>query len=357
LPEQELFSQGTPLRARRCLQEGEGTHCNPMREAVGVLLTWALRTSEHILACSTAPISLNSLPERHSRLPYWAEYPWVWCSRKEGVDGLDKNVALFIDYENVYWSMKNNYSLIPQAGRLIDLVKQQAQEEGQVVLSLAYADFDQPEFKGLQTELQRRSVEPRHVFSKSSPEGVRKNAADIELSLDALELIYTRDDIDTFVLVCGDRDLIQLIRKLHTRNKRVHVLGVARTTSNDLMMFADAFTQIEALMGISPAGTLNRDRQRRDMALLIQRLDTLEQGNLPFVGLKMLINRLLTGIGDPQSLVNQAIGEEIIITYSVPNPHKPQFPTTACKLNREHAQVVALLNRRSAKREEQLIRT
>lgn len=256
-----------------------------------------------------------------------------------------KNVALFIDYENVYWSLKNNYTLVFQPGHLIDLIKQEAQKEGQVVLALAYADFDQPEFKGLQTDLQRRSVEPRHVFSKSFPEGVRKNAADIELSLDALELMYTRDDIDTYVLVCGDRDLIQLIRKLHTRNKRVSVIGVARTTSGDLIMFSDTFTEIETLLGISPNRVLpwQADQRESEMIALIQRLDTLQAGNLPFVGLKMLINRLLTGIGDPQSLINQAIGEEIIVTYSVPNPHKPEFPTTAVRLNPEHELVQKVL--------------
>lgn len=266
---------------------------------------------------------------------------------QEGVEARSvvKNVALFIDYENVYWSLKNNYTLVFQPGHLIDLIKQEAQKEGQVVLALAYADFDQPEFKGLQTDLQRRSVEPRHVFSKSFPEGVRKNAADIELSLDALELMYTRDDIDTYVLVCGDRDLIQLIRKLHTRNKRVSVIGVARTTSGDLIMFSDTFTEIETLLGISPNRVLpwQADQRESEMIALIQRLDTLQAGNLPFVGLKMLINRLLTGIGDPQSLINQAIGEEIIVTYSVPNPHKPEFPTTAVRLNPEHELVQKVL--------------
>lgn len=276
--------------------------------------------------------------------------------RKKGAEVLDNNVALFIDYENVYWSMKNNYMLVPQAGRLVDLVKQEATKEGQVVMALAYADFDQPEFKGLQTELQRRSVEPRHVFSKSLPEGIRKNAADIELSLDALELMYTRDDINTYVLVCGDRDLIQLIRKLHTRNKRVLVLGVSRTTSNDLMMFADSFTQIEALLGITPVmkPAVTRTGNSNDMAMLVQRLDTLEEGNLPFVGLKMLINRLLIGIGDPQAMINQAIGEEIVSTYAVPNPYKVEFPTTACKLNRENPMVQNVLRNKQSSRHLQL---
>lgn len=265
---------------------------------------------------------------------------------QEGVEArfVDKNIALFIDYENIYWSLKNNYSLTPQSCRIIDVIRQEAQKEGQVVLSLAYADFDQPEFKGLQTDLQRRSVEPRHVFSKSFPGGIRKNAADIELSLDALELVYTRDDIDTFVLACGDRDLIQLIRKLHTRNKRVSVIGVGRTSSNDLVMFSDIFTEIESLLGIdADEYDLMSMGSGDEMVALIQRLGTLEEGNLPFVGLKMLINRLLIGVGDPQMLINQAIANEVVMTYPVPNPHKPEFPTTAVRLNGEHALVQKVL--------------
>lgn len=255
---------------------------------------------------------------------------------QRGVEGvLDKNVALFIDYENVYWSLKNSYACVPQPGHLVDIIKQEAQKEGQLVLMLAYADFDQTEFKGLQTELQRRSVEPRHVFSKSLSEGIRKNAADIELSLDALELVYTRNDIDSYVLVCGDRDLIQLIRKLHMHSKKVSVIGVEKTTSYDLTMFADAFIALEPLLGMD-VDQSTCSEQDDDMIALIQRLEALEEGSLPFVGLKMLINRLLTGIDNPQMIINQAIGEEVVLTYAVPNPHKPEFPTTAVRLNYEN---------------------
>ncbi|MBT9176966.1 MAG: hypothetical protein DDT20_01292 [Firmicutes bacterium] len=157
---------------------------------------------------------------------------------------------MLIDYENVYWSLKNTYGFSLEPGMLVDGVRNLVGRKGHVVLMLAYADFDHPDFKGLQTELQRRSVEPRHVYSVNSEEDRRKNAADIELSLDALELVYTRLDIDYYCLVCGDRDMIQVIKKLHTRRKQVQVIGVERTTSRDLKQFADAFSSVEGILGI-----------------------------------------------------------------------------------------------------------
>ncbi|MCL6451588.1 MAG: NYN domain-containing protein, partial [Acetobacteraceae bacterium] len=94
-------------------------------------------------------------------------------------------VAILIDYENIHWSLKENYGLVLPLERLIDALRQVGSGIGGVVLTQAYADFDNREFQGLQSELQRRGVETRHVFSKNYVNGTRKNAADVEMSLDA----------------------------------------------------------------------------------------------------------------------------------------------------------------------------
>jgi uncharacterized LabA/DUF88 family protein len=254
------------------------------------------------------------------------------------------NVALFIDYENVYWSLLKNYGQPPCAGKLVRVLKEIAARYGDPVLALAYADFDQPEFKGLQTELQRHSVEPRHVFSKTVRDSIRKNAADIELSLDALEYIFVRPDIDNFLVVCGDRDVIGLTRKLHTHNRRVYVVGVRCTASQDLQQFADEFVALEDLLELTP---ISAEKELIDdpvvLEFIIRRVAELESGRLAFIGLKLLIHRLLGSVANAQLVVNQAIEKSILLTYQVPNPVKPDFPTTAVKLNREHDLVGRLL--------------
>jgi len=253
------------------------------------------------------------------------------------------NVAIFIDYENVYWSTKNSYGFTPETGKLVEGIRQHAGRHGEVVMMLAYADFDHVEFKGLQTELQRRSVEPRHVYSVSSEEGRRKNAADIELSLDALELVYTRGDIDLYYIVCGDRDMIQVIKKLRTRRKRVHIVGVERTTSRDLRQFADDFCTVEDILCIEKERSVDNTVIAPDVAYLIRKIDGLERSCMLFVGLKLLTTRVLGSLADPQKVVSRAIGEGILETYKVPNPVNADFPTTACRLNREHPFVQEIL--------------
>jgi len=250
-----------------------------------------------------------------------------------------------MDYENIYWSMKQQYGVAPDLDRLITSLREMGERQnGQVCLMHAYADFDHEEFRGLMSDLQRRSVEPRHVFSKNYEDGTRKNAADIEMSLDALEMMYTRSDIDTFVLVCGDRDMIQVIRKLRARGKQVHVVAVEKTMSKDVMSFVNQFTTIESLLGMLPPAMY-------DMEMMIRKLDAAECGK-PFVGLKYFL-RILAGsdIVDRKTyeLVNQAISEGIIDTYKVPNPKDELFPTTACKLNREHELVKRVLGEKAPK--------
>lgn len=266
-----------------------------------------------------------------------------WDALKEG---LCLKTVVFMDYENIYWSMKQQYGTTPDTEKLIHSLRElgeQKHEGGPVCLMQAYADFDHEEFRGLLSELQRRSVEPRHVFSKNYEDGTRKNAADIEMSLDALELMYNRPDIDVFILVCGDRDMIQVIRKLRSQGKTVHVVAVEKTMSKDVMSFVNQFTTVEALLGILPPAMY-------DMEMMIRRLDAAEYGK-PFVGLKYFL-RVLAGsdIVDRKTYeqVNQAISDGTIETYKVPNPKDELFPTTACRLNRGHELVRRVLGPGSA---------
>ncbi len=251
---------------------------------------------------------------------------------------IDSKSVIFMDFENIYWSMKRQYNHVPEPGRLIEGLRDWASRFGYVCMMQAYADFDNEEFHGLLSELQRRSVEPRHVFSKNYEDGTRKNAADIEMSLDALELMYNRPDVSTFVLVCGDRDMIQVIRKLKGRGKQVYVTAVEKAMSKDLIAFANGFTTVEQLLGVTaPAG------QSPDT--IVRRLHGME-GSMPFVGLKYFM-KVLSGSDQSDQrvydLVNKAIADDIVRTYQVPNPHDERFPTTACRLNLEHDLVRRLL--------------
>ena len=68
-----------------------------------------------------------------------------------------------------------------------------------------------------------------------------KNRADIAMVVDALELAFTRDYIDTFVVVSGDSDFTPLVLKMRELNKRVIGIGTRKSTSRLLIQACDEF--------------------------------------------------------------------------------------------------------------------
>ena len=81
---------------------------------------------------------------------------------------------------------------------------------------------------------------------------VRKNAADIKMAVDAVELSFERDYITTFVLGTGDSDFTPLVHKLRELNRRVIGIGVEASTSALLPAACDEFLFYERLEGIEP---------------------------------------------------------------------------------------------------------
>jgi hypothetical protein len=82
---------------------------------------------------------------------------------------------------------------------------------------------------------------------------VRKNAADIKMAVDAVELCFERDYITTFVLGTGDSDFTPLVHKLRELNRRVIGVGIEASTSALLPPACDEFLFYERLEGVEPA--------------------------------------------------------------------------------------------------------
>ncbi|MEM7168474.1 MAG: NYN domain-containing protein, partial [Planctomycetota bacterium] len=82
-----------------------------------------------------------------------------------------------------------------------------------------------------------------------------KNSADIKMVVDAMELSFTKDHVDTFVLVTGDSDFSPLVSKLRENNKHIIGLGVKNSTSDLLMENCDEFVYYDDLV--------RKERKRR----------------------------------------------------------------------------------------------
>ncbi len=154
--------------------------------------------------------------------------------------------ALFIDYENIFHYIRKRTVDSERAGDMIleltqELRKKLSADFAQnCIVQYAYADFEQIEVNA-QGQLFLLGVETRNVVGTE-----HKNAADMRLCIDVMETMYTRDEIDTFVLVAGDRDYIPVLQHLRKHAKTVQVVAFKENISGDLLTlvgdgYIDAF--------------------------------------------------------------------------------------------------------------------
>jgi hypothetical protein len=128
---------------------------------------------------------------------------------------------------------------------------------GRVIARKAYADwsyFDED----------RRRLTRNHVELIEIPQRMkasRKNAADIKLSVDALEMAFERDYVTTFVICTGDSDFTPLVHKLRELNKRVIGVGIQGSTSALLPPACDEFLFYDALEGVDVPTSGQRSRR------------------------------------------------------------------------------------------------
>jgi uncharacterized LabA/DUF88 family protein len=163
----------------------------------------------------------------------------------------DERIALFLDYENLAIGARDHLGARFDVQPVADALA----ERGRVVVRRAYADWSSFAEDG-------RALVHHHVELIEIPQrlgAVRKNAADIKLAVDAVELCFERAYISTFVIGTGDSDFTPLVLKLRELNKVVIGLGVSGSTSALLPPACDEFLFYEQLAGIDPPA----ERRRR----------------------------------------------------------------------------------------------
>ncbi len=163
----------------------------------------------------------------------------------------EERIALFLDYENLAIGARDRglqFDLKPVADALA--------ERGRVVVRKAYAEWSA--FPDDRRMLVRHNVELIEIPQRMGV--VRKNAADIKMAVDAVELAFERDYLTTFVIGTGDSDFTPLVHKLRSLNKQVIGVGVKESTSALLPPACDEFLFYERLKGVE-APTKARSKQ------------------------------------------------------------------------------------------------
>jgi uncharacterized protein (TIGR00288 family) len=159
----------------------------------------------------------------------------------------DANLALFCDFENIALGARD----AKFASFNMELVLQKLLLRGSIVVKKAYCDWDRyKEFKPAMHEASFELIDIPHVRQSG------KNSADIRMVVDALDLCYTKEHIDTFVILSGDSDFSPLVSKLRENAKTVIGVGVKNSTSDLLMNNCDEFIFYDDL-------AVNRSQRQR----------------------------------------------------------------------------------------------
>ncbi|MGH9347439.1 MAG: NYN domain-containing protein [Vicinamibacterales bacterium] len=149
-------------------------------------------------------------------------------------------IAVFIDFDNVEIGVKSTIGGQFDIGLVLEAIK----ERGEIVTKIAYSDWKRAgDYSRLLTQHAIRMVQ------RNLTPGGDKNGADITMALDALEMAFTHDHINAFVIVGGDSDFISLVEKLKQYGRRVIVVGGRQFTSLTMQRNCHEFIAYENLVG------------------------------------------------------------------------------------------------------------
>ena len=148
----------------------------------------------------------------------------------------EKKIALFCDFENIALGVRD--SDIKKFD--MNLVLERLVEKGKIIVKKAYADWERySDYKKVIHEAAIELIDiPQKYYSG-------KNSADIKMVVDAMDLCYSKEHLDTFVVMSGDSDFSPLVSKLKENNKYVIGVGVKNSSSALLVDNCDEFIYYE----------------------------------------------------------------------------------------------------------------
>ncbi len=185
----------------------------------------------------------------------------------------ERLIAVFVDYENLAIGVRG----MRKGNFKIDLVLRRLLEKGRIVYRRAYCDWNR--YRSVVRDFHSHGIEMVDIpLSKASG----KNSADIHMVVDALDLCYSKEHINTFALLSGDSDFSPLVSKLKENDKRVIGLGVKKSTSDLLIASCDEFIYYEDLVRERPqkpkvSGLSEKQSEAFDV--LVEAIEALQREN------------------------------------------------------------------------------
>lgn len=204
------------------------------------------------------------------------------------------NVAIFLDYDNIFIMLEKYYGgKIDYSVEIIKKIKERFDKDKILTLK-AFCDFQK--ISPVLTELQKNQVELRHVYSTGKGEN-RKNASDIALAIDVIKNVYNKENVDTYVLASCDSDMIPLVSELSYRGKDVVVIYSKIGTKQEYKTYLDEWKvsnyTIEELLGISEYIEITDAEIKENLKVILEHINT---------GIKLTYNKFGKGTSSKKDI-------------------------------------------------------
>ncbi len=193
-------------------------------------------------------------------------------------DRSERTLAVFIDFENLALGLQHRKDAHFDVQKILERLV----EKGKIVVKKAYADWGS--YSSYKQAFHAAGIQlieiPKRAISG-------KNSADIRLVVDALELSFTKEHIDTFVIVSGDSDFSPLVAKLKENGKHVIGLAIKESSSDLLITSCDEFIYYDDLEQPSahppPIGDDIPPKKQEAFRLLLESVEALMRENKPIL--------------------------------------------------------------------------
>lgn len=248
-------------------------------------------------------------------------------------------VAILIDFENIWFSYKNNYGHDLDLKMFFPNLRDMARNKHKILTAIAFADW--LEFTELMPKVQSLGFEIRYAPKrlKYGTEVRKENITDIAMSLEGLTIALTLPDVERFILLSGDNDFSELVHRLLRLGKDVILVGLESSTGSELISAATEFIPLERVLGYIPG---DEEDAEAPIRAFIQLMNRWEDSSMSYIGLSHVAKELLPDsiVGDDYkdrfNFINMLIEKSLLIKYEVDTPSKMNRKAIGIKLNRKH---------------------
>ena len=159
------------------------------------------------------------------------------------MEDVKTNVAIYIDYENIHKTLLRSKTNMLRNGFFEKLRSWCSKNKKRIVQTQVYCNFDVEDLyqSHHQTTLQNYGVETIHTSNQG------KNYADLKMSIDVLTSMYSNDNIDEFIIVSNDKDMIPLLNSIRANKRNVCVITAGNSYNKSICEFVDQHVTLEEI--------------------------------------------------------------------------------------------------------------